>query len=62
MFDGQDGRVLLEKNLGDPTGSGIIGYEIGGRAYIAVAGGLKSTVMQQTDSGPAWVSILSLPR
>ena len=61
-FDGQDVRVLLEKSLGDPIGGGIIAYDVGGRACIAVSGGMTSTVTQQTDSGPAWVSILSLPR
>jgi len=60
VFDGKDGRVLLKKNLGDPIGGGIIPYEIGGKAYVAVAGGMKNTVTQQTDSGPAWVSILAL--
>jgi len=61
VFDGKDGRVLLKKNLGDPIGGGIVPYDIGGKAYVAVAGGMKNTVTQQTDSGPAWVSILSLP-
>jgi len=27
-----------------------------------VAGGMKNTVTQQTDSGPAWVAILALPK
>jgi PQQ-dependent dehydrogenase (methanol/ethanol family) len=62
VFDGADGRVLLKKNLGDPIGGGIIAYEIDGKAYVAVAGGMKNTVTQQTNSGPAWVSILSLPQ
>lgn len=62
VFDGKDGRVLFKKNLGDPIGGGIIPYEIDGKAYVAVAGGMKNTVTQQTDSGPAWVSILSLPQ
>jgi PQQ-dependent dehydrogenase (methanol/ethanol family) len=60
VFDAKDGRVLLNKHLGDPIGGGIIVYEIDGKPYVAVAGGMKNTVTQQTDSGPAWVSILSL--
>jgi len=38
------------------------GFGIGGVQYVAVAGGMKNTVTQQTDSGPAWVAILSLPK
>jgi alcohol dehydrogenase (cytochrome c) len=62
VFDGADGRVLLKKNLGDPIGGGIIAYEIDGKANIAVSGSMKNTVTQETNSGPAWVSILSLPQ
>jgi hypothetical protein len=40
----------------------IVTYEIGGAQYVAVAGGMKNTVTQQTDSGPAWVAILSVAR
>ena len=61
-LDARDGKVLLKKNLGDPIGGGIITYEIGGVQYVAVAGGMKNTVTQQTDSGPAWVAILSVPK
>ncbi len=61
-FDARDGKVLLKKNLGDPIGGGIVTYEIGGAQYVAVAGGMKNTVTQQTDSGPAWVAILSMPK
>jgi PQQ-dependent dehydrogenase (methanol/ethanol family) len=61
-FDAKDGKVLLKKNLGDPIGGGIVTYEIGGVPYVAVAGGMKNTVTQQTDSGPAWVAILTLPK
>ena len=61
-FDAKDGKVLLKKNLGDPIGGGIVTYEIEGVQYVAVAGGMKNTVTQQTDSGPAWVAILSLPK
>jgi alcohol dehydrogenase (cytochrome c) len=59
-FDAKDGKVLQKKNLGDPIGGGVIVYEIDGTPYVAVAGGMKNTVTQQTDSGPAWVAILSL--
>jgi alcohol dehydrogenase (cytochrome c) len=61
-FDAKDGKVLLKKTLGDPIGGGIVIYEIVGVPYVAVAGGMKNTVTQQTDSGPAWVAILALPK
>jgi len=61
-FDAKDGKVLLKKHLGDPIGGGVVTYEIEGVQYVAVAGGMKNTVTQQTDSGPAWVAILSLPK
>ena len=61
-FDAKDGKVLLKKHLGDPIGGGIITYEIDGVQYVAVAGGMKNTVTQQTDSGPAWVAILSVSK
>ena len=58
----EDGKVLLKKPLGDPIGGGVVTYEIGGVQYVAVAGGMKNTVTQQTDSGPAWVAILSVAK
>jgi len=61
-FDARDGKVLLKKNLGDPIGGGIVTYDIGGVQYVAVPGGMKNTVTQQTDSGPAWVAILAVPK
>ena len=61
-FDAKDGKVLLKKHLGDPIGGGIVTYEIGGVQYVAIAGGMKNTVTQQTDSGPAWVAILSVAK
>jgi hypothetical protein len=61
-FDAKTGQVLLKKNLGDPIGGGIITYEIGAVQYVAVAGGMKNTVTQQTDSGPAWVAILAVTK
>ena len=54
--------MLLKKNLGDPIGGGVVTYEIGGVQYVAVAGGMKNTVTQQTDSGPAWVAILAVAK
>ena len=59
-FEAKTGQLLLNKHLGDPIGGGIVTYEIGGVQYVAVAGGMKNTVTQQTDSGPAWVAILSV--
>ena len=61
-FDAKNGKVLLKKPLGNPIGGGIVTYEIGGVQYVAVAGGMKNTVTQQTDSGPAWVAILSVAK
>ena len=61
-FDAKDGKVLLKKPMGDPIGGGIVTYELDGIAYVAVAGGMKNKVTQQTDSGPAWVAILALPK
>jgi len=53
---------ILRKNLGDPIGGSVIAYELDGVAYIAVAGGMKNTVTQQTGSGSAWVAILALSK
>jgi alcohol dehydrogenase (cytochrome c) len=61
-FDAKDGKVLLKKPMGDPIGGGIVTYELDGVVYVAVAGGMKNKVTQQTDSGPAWVAILALPK
>jgi hypothetical protein len=35
-------------------------YMLGGIQYVAVAGGMKNPIVL-TESGPAWVAILSLP-
>lgn len=51
--------MLLEKNLGDPIGGGIVTYMLGGTQYVAVAGGMKNAIVD-TDSGPAWVAILAV--
>lgn len=58
-FDASNGRVLLQKPLGDPIGGGIVTYEIGGTQYVAVPGGMKNPITQ-TESGPAWVAIFAL--
>jgi alcohol dehydrogenase (cytochrome c) len=60
-FDAANGHVLLQKNLGDPIGGGVVTYMRGGRQYVAVAGGMKNPIVQ-TESGPAWVAILALPQ
>jgi alcohol dehydrogenase (cytochrome c) len=59
-LDAASGTVLLKKDLGDPIGGGVITYMLGGIQYVAVAGGMKNPIVL-TDSGPAWVAILSLP-
>jgi outer membrane protein assembly factor BamB len=59
-FDAASGKVLLKKNMTDPIGGGVITYMLGGRQYVAVAGGMKNGIVQ-TESGPAWVAILALP-
>ena len=59
-FDARTGRVLLQKNAGDPIGGGIITYEVDGRQYVAAAVGMKGDILK-TESGPAKVVIYSLP-
>jgi len=59
-FDAAKGDVLLKKDLHDPIGGGIVTYILGGRQYIAVAGGMKNPIVQ-TESGPAWIAIFALP-
>jgi alcohol dehydrogenase (cytochrome c) len=58
-FDAASGHVLLKKEMGDAIGGGIVTYMIGGRQYVAVAGGMKNGIVQ-TDSGPSWVAIFAL--
>ena len=60
-LDAASGRVLLKMDLGDPIGGGISTYMLGGTQYVAVSGGMKNPIIK-TDSGPAWVAILALPR
>jgi len=59
-LDAASGTVLLKSALGDPIGGGVVTYMLGGKQYVAVAGGMKNPVVL-TESGPAWVAILSLP-
>jgi alcohol dehydrogenase (cytochrome c) len=59
-LDAATGKVLFKKDLGDPIGGGIITYMLGGKQYVAVAGGMKNPIVQ-TESGPAWVAIFALP-
>jgi len=59
-FDAATGKVLVKKDLHDPIGGGIITYMIGGRQYVAIAGGMTNAIVQ-TESGPAWVAIFPLP-
>ena len=54
--------MLLKKSLGDPIGGGIVTYEFGDLQYVAVVGGTKNTMTQQTDRGPAWVAIVSVAK
>jgi len=60
-FDGASGNVLLKKDLGGPIGGGVVTYLLDGTQYVAVAGGMKNPIIQ-TESGPAWVAILALPK
>ena len=59
-FDASNGNVLLNKDLGEPIGGGVVPYMLDGVEYIAVAGGMANPPMH-IDSGPAWVAIFSLP-
>jgi glucose dehydrogenase len=44
VLDAQSGKVVHEVDTGAPLGAGIITYEVGGRQYVAVAGGTVSPV------------------
>jgi alcohol dehydrogenase (cytochrome c) len=59
-FDAANGHVLLQKDFHDAIGGGIVTYLLGGKQYVAIAGGMKNPIVQ-TESGPAWVAILALP-
>ena len=59
-FNADNGDVLLKKDLHDPIGGSIVTYMLGGKEYVAVAGGMKNSIVQ-TESGPAWIAIFALP-
>jgi outer membrane protein assembly factor BamB len=61
VFDAASGKVLLTKNMTDAIGGGIVTYMLGGKQYVAIAGGMKNAIVQ-TESGPAWVAIMALPQ
>lgn len=44
VLDAQSGRLAHEVDTGAPIGGGIITYEVGGRQYVAVAGGSISPI------------------
>ncbi len=60
-FHAANGQVLLKKDLHDAIGGGISTYMLGGTQYVAIAGGMKNPIVQ-TESGPAWVAIFTLPK
>ena len=59
VLDGATGRVLHELETGAPIGAGIITYEVGGRQYVAVAGGSISPIWPLPPS-TSRVTIFSL--
>ena len=44
VLNGADGKVVYQAETGAPIGAGIITYEVGGRQYVAVAGGTISPI------------------
>jgi alcohol dehydrogenase (cytochrome c) len=44
ILDAQSGKVAREIDTGAPTGAGVVTYDVGGRQYIAVAGGSISPI------------------
>jgi glucose dehydrogenase len=44
LLDAQSGKLITELQTGAPIGGGIITYDVGGRQYIAVAGGSISPI------------------
>ena len=44
ILDAQSGKLVHEVQTGAPIGAGIITYDVGGRQYIAVAGGSISPI------------------
>jgi alcohol dehydrogenase (cytochrome c) len=59
-FDAASGKQLLKVMTSGPIGGGISTYMINGKQFVAVAAGMKNAIMK-TDSGPATVSIYTLP-
>ena len=53
-------KGVAEEGSGDPIGGGVVPYMLDGIQYVAVAGGMKNPAVV-TESGPAWLTILSLP-
>ena len=43
-FDGENGAVLFEIDIGQSTGGGIVSYAVGGAQRIGVASGMKSGI------------------
>lgn len=60
LLDGATGRLLHEVDTGAPIGAGIITYEVGGRQYIAVAGGSISPIWP-LPTATSRVSVFRLP-
>jgi alcohol dehydrogenase (cytochrome c) len=60
LLDAANGRVLNEINTGAPIGAGIVTYAVGGRQYIAVAGGTISPIWP-LDAATSRVTVYKLP-
>ena len=60
LLDAATGRVLHELNTGAPIGAGVITYEVGGRQYVAVAGGSISPIWP-LDPATSRVTVFRLP-
>ena len=60
VLDGADGRVLLRHDSGTPLHAGVITYAVGGRQYVAVAGG-TATAFWRSGTWPATVVVYGLP-
>jgi alcohol dehydrogenase (cytochrome c) len=59
-FDAENGAVLLELDLGQATGGGIVSYAVGGRQRIAVASGMKSGIWPGAAT-ESRIQVLGLP-
>jgi alcohol dehydrogenase (cytochrome c) len=60
LLDAQSGRVVHQMDTGAPLGAGIITYEVGGRQYIAVAGGSISPIWP-LPAATSRVTVFRLP-